>query len=243
MVAPHRFVITFLLLCTLLPGLTRAAPMADQDPASSESVSVPPLIPADPAPESTPAPDFIGEPLDVQGQEVRSGSSIPLPVRGLLEALGAGVTGVVGGFVGLLLVDRLGVCNSEDCLGELLLGALGGATIGVPAGVYSAGRMMGVRGGLGSSYLGLLVGGGGALLGSVLINSSMPNGDGSVVFISVPLAAVLGSIIGFELSEDTTPVVRPGHAPRRDSSPALLLSPTAGTTPRGGFIGGFSGRF
>ncbi|WP_164007333.1 hypothetical protein [Pyxidicoccus trucidator] len=248
MVKFRRFAISFFLLCTALPGLSEAwaVPMEAQDSAPPEAVSVPPLVPAEPAPapELTPIPDLLSEPLDLREPEPRSGSTMPLALRGLLESLGAGATGAVGGVLGMVALVGVSDCGSEDCLGPILFGALGGAALGLPLGVFAVGRLLGVRGGLGSSYLGMLVGGGGALLASVLINSSIENGDGSVVLLSVPLAAVLGSVVGFELSEDLSPSQsRP--EPRRgpSSSPALLLVPSAGTTPHGGFIGGFSGRF
>ncbi len=163
---------------------------------------------------------------------------MPLLARGLLESLGAGVTGAAGGLVGMLVLSKVGECGDDDCLGPLVFGAMGGAALGVPLGVFGAGRLMGVRGSLGASYLGLLAGGGSALALSLLVRD-----DEGLVFLSVPAAAILGSILGFELSE-ALPSNEPRSQPGRSTSgPALLLVPTAGTTPRGGFIGGLSGRF
>jgi hypothetical protein len=233
MVALRRIALAFLFLCTVLPAYTeaRAAPEETQEPGPADAVTLPPLVPAEPAPESDPVQAHV--PMYAHEPEARTGPSVPQPFRGLLESLGAGATGAVGGLLGMLLLSQFGDCDGDGCLGLVLLGGMGGAAVGVPIGVFGAGRLMGVRGGLGSSYLGMLIGGGSSVLLALAIND-----DEGLAFIGIPAASLLGAIIGFELSDDTST-----RSELRHSSPTLSLTPTVGTTPRGGFVGGFSGRF
>lgn len=238
--------VTVLLLCVLLPGLALAfqepgaapsEPASEEDvtapaqPAPDESVPAPPLVPA----EAAPAPDVPAAPR--QALEPRQDSPVPLGTRVFGELLGASVTGATGLIMGGIVANNLSSCEGEGCILDVFLGALIGAAAAVPVGVYGAGRLMGVQAdasALGGSYLGMGLGGGAALAVSLLIAE-----DSEVNILAVPVTAVVGAIVGFEvaasLSDSDAPAPRPG--------PALLLTPTLGTTPRGGFMGGLSGRF
>jgi hypothetical protein len=226
-----RSLITVLLFCALLPpGLVRAAQEPVSEPAPGEAVPAPPLVPV----EAVPEPDVPAAPQEAPAP--RQGSSIPLGARVFGELLGAGVTGATGGLVGAIAGYNLAECTSDGCFTPFFIGMLVGTAVGVPVGVYSAGRLMGVQAdasALGGSYLGMGVGGGAALLASILIND-----EERLSLLAVPVGALVGAIVGFELSASSSnsdAQARPG--------PTLRLAPTVGATPRGGFMGGLSGSF
>lgn len=231
----RRSALVVLLLCALLPGLARASQESSQPSQPAETVPAPPLVPAEPEP----APDLVGTPPEAA--EAYQGSSVPVGVRALAELLGAGIAGSATGILGLFLGPSLFGCTTdEDCLGPIILGGLIGASVGVPVGVWGTGRLLGVKGGpgaLGASYLGMGIGGGTALAAALIIRD-----DEGHSFIGVPVGALLGAIIGFELAASVSaPEPRSGQGQGR--GPALLLAPTVGPAPGGGFMGGLSGRF
>ncbi len=236
MVELRRVAIVLILLSGVLPGITeaQAAPGEVQEPTPSETVTPPPLVPAEPEPAPAPATD---EPGEAPEPEPRGGPHAPLASRVLVEVLGAGLSGTAGAFLGALLLNGVSGCEGEGCLSALVFGGLFGAAAGMPLGVYGGGRLLGQRGGLGGAYLGMVVGGGAALLGTLAVRDE----DG-LVFLSVPVSAVIGAVVGFELSADAPPTL-PRSELRRHSGPGLRLVPTAGMTPRGGFVGGLSGSF
>jgi hypothetical protein len=238
MVAPRGIALAFLFLCTVLAAFTeaRATPtQAQEQPAPPDAVTLPPLVPAEPAPE--PGPTLFPEKEPEREYQPRSRPSVAQPFRGLLESLGAGVTGAAGGFAGMLVGKQFFDCDDDGCIGPILLGGMAGAAVGIPLGVFASGRLMGVRGGLGGAYLGLLIGGGSTTLLGLLLQN---DGDGTA-FIPVPIGCVLGAVVGFELSDDSRSLDT--YSDVRGPVPGFSLTPTMGTTPRGGFVGGFSGRF
>lgn len=109
--------------------------------------------------------------------------------------LGASVLTGVGGLVlGYISTFVLGLTGSGS-LYALALPTLVGTGVGIALGTYWGGQVMDGESSLGSSFLGMLLGGVAGLL------LSLPMGNPTVGLLLAPPLMVLGSIIGYEHSE------------------------------------------
>ncbi len=229
-----------LCLALLASSLGFAQTPAESPPSSSESpLSPPPLVPA---PEQT-------EPLPPPGE------SIPYPYRPsveeqdtsrriLLEALAGGGTGIVAGIAGalsgVLLVGNK--CTDGSCIIPILGSMSLGVVLGTPLGVYGVGRAMDGHGtywaALGGTVLGSLAG-----LGLGAAFSSIGSGNAVLTLISLIAGPVTGAILGYELSNASTPPTPLPPMGSDSSAPGFQCVPVLGVTPTGGILGGLAGRF
>jgi hypothetical protein len=219
----HR--IAILALFCLLPGVVLA-----QDPPPDAPVAAPPLVPAPEAvePEEPANPGPRAAPAVEKEETVH-----PVP-RIILETLAGGAGtftgGVVGGIVGLVLSGDCGIVEG-NCSTTAIF-ALSGMALGTAGSTYLAGRFMNARGGFLGTLIGAVLGAGaGALLAS---------GDETVGIIALLTLPAVGAMAGYELSGHLDDPARFSLTVTHES-PALV--PVIGTTPRGGFMGGLSGRF
>ncbi|PTL83214.1 hypothetical protein DAT35_14550 [Vitiosangium sp. GDMCC 1.1324] len=156
------------------------------------------------------------------------------PSRGLriLAETGASLlTGLGGGFVGMLAGD--GLCGSANigrsgdflpCLEATGVGLLAGAGLGFSLGTFWGGEVAGGDGRL----LGALVGmGSGALVG-ILAGTAMSSIFLAGVVLGIPLS-LIGSIVGYELTEQGTPPAAVSARPR--------LQPVLAVSSHGGLLG------
>jgi hypothetical protein len=140
----------------------------------------------------------------------------PLGLR-LLTEVGAGAVTAVGGFFagGLLgalvcVPTGLGYESTVGCLGAILIGGMLGLAEGYALGVWWGGEVVG---GDGNLLLTLLGGTLGTALSFVLIQAA---GEfDQALFYTVPLPFIVGSHLGYELSQRSPPEVssRPGVQP------------------------------
>jgi hypothetical protein len=139
----------------------------------------------------------------------------PLGLR-LLAEVGAGVVTATGGiFAGGLLgglvcaVTSLGDSGYLGCLGAVVVGGLLGIAEGYALGVWWGGELVG---GDGSLLITLLGGTLGIVLSGILIPAANAERD---LWYAVPLPFMVGSHLGYELSQRALPEVssRPGIQP------------------------------
>jgi hypothetical protein len=150
---------------------------------------------------------------------------------GLLTSAGLGVVGLLAGtgMCGMGLI-RQGADATNFCLVSIGGGALLGVGLGFPLGVFWGGQATGGRG----SVLGALGGmAGGAVLG-FLGGSLLAQDTSSGILLSVPLAMV-GSIVGYELTQSEPGPTAPRAPPVASARPRL--QPVLGFSPRGAVVG------
>jgi hypothetical protein len=111
-------------------------------------------------------------------------------------------------------------------LTEAIAGAGLGVMLTAPLGVYWGGSLVGADGGLGAAYLGALVGGG---VFGLLGVATLQDGPGLLPLLIAPIAAYVGSIIGYELSVSPEPPKVALTGPR--------IQPLLSVSPHGGFVG------
>lgn len=233
------------------------APGAEPGRAPASELTPPPLVPVPPpgTPDrpsrSKPPPE--DEPSrEPSGREETSAPSVSEPARPgraaaraedpvprvAVEFVGGTAGGIVAGTMGLVAgyLLALPTVGCDDCRVVSLVGGFTGVLIGIPAGTWAGGRLMGGRGQFISTAGGSLVGWGGALLGSLLLNDS---GDNEAVAIALLVLPIVGATAGYELSNtpglDTPP-------PRASSQAQLRVVPLAGMTEHGPRLG-LMGRF
>jgi hypothetical protein len=216
----------------LAQGAEDAPAVAPSDPSA---LPPPPLVPAAEPSETEPAEAELS-PHELE-TEPPPGSGFSMG-RATFEFLGGGLGGASVGFVSLLLgvVVFSPICDSEGCIAPILLTGIVGATFGVPLGVYGAGKLLDGKGGYWPAFLGTLVGGGLGLTVALLSQS-----DDVAAGVAVTAGPVLGAIVGYELSHASAQ--SPAALLPQQSGEGLLVIPTLGLTPRGGIVGGLSGRF
>jgi hypothetical protein len=223
----HR--IAVLALFCLLPGAVLA-----QEAPPDAPVAAPPLVPAPEVVEPEPEPVLPGPPA---APAVEKEEAVHPAPRVLLETLaggaGSATGGLLGGIVGLVVSDCAIVAG--DCSAAALF-ALSGIVLGSAASTYLAGRLMNGRGGFLGTLIGSAVGTGAGLL----LLASNAGGDGTVGLSALLALPAVGAVGGYELSglmDD------PARFSMTVTHEAPTLVPVIGTTPRGGFMGGLSGRF
>ncbi|EPX55654.1 hypothetical protein D187_009265 [Cystobacter fuscus DSM 2262] len=152
----------------------------------------------------------------------------PLGLR-LLAEVGAGVAtaaagGLVAGIGGFGLCQATGVLYATEggCFYALLFGAMAGMAVGYPVGVWWGGEVVGGDGRLWASLLGGGLGLAAGYLGSRVLIAQTGRGES---LIAIPLLAMVGASLGYELS-----------AARPSVQPLLSLD------TRGGMLG-LAGRF
>ncbi|WNG26480.1 hypothetical protein F0U62_22490 [Cystobacter fuscus] len=135
----------------------------------------------------------------------------------LLAEVGAGVVTAAGGiFAGGLLgglvcsVTGLGDESYFGCLGPVIIGGLLGIAEGYALGVWWGGEVVGGDGKLLLTLLGATLG---TALSAVLFQAA--SGSGGALAFAVPLPFILGSHLGYELSQRPPSEVssRPGIQP------------------------------
>lgn len=235
---PARLPLFLLLL--LVPGLGLAGQEAPATPPPSHSATAeapPPASSGLPGTQQHP-PRRLRDERDWVREYERERSRPSQGLRifaetgaGLLTSAGLGLVGLLAGtgmcWVGLV---QQGADATNACLGALGGGALLGVGLGFPLGVFWGGQAAGGRG----SVLGALGGmAGGAVVG--LLGGSLLARDVSGGFLlGVPLA-LIGSIVGYELTQR-----EPGHSSPRAppvASTRPRLQPVLGFSPRGALVG------
>lgn len=119
------------------------------------------------------------------------------PVLRVAAELGAStltsVVATMGGF--WLIAETCYVLPTDwDCIDPVASGVLGGAILGAPVGAWAAGKLVGGQG----TFLGTLLGSGAGFLvgtGAALLMDNPYLG-----LLTVPLGAVIGSVVGYEVS-------------------------------------------
>jgi hypothetical protein len=159
----------------------------------------------------------------------------PVP-RVAVEVVGGIAGGVVAGTVGavagyLLAAPTVGC---DECRVVALVGGFTGVLLGIPAGTWVGGNVMGGRGQFLSTAGGSLVGWGGALLGSLLLSASSEDDTLALALLVLPIA---GATTGYELSQASE-----RKAPEARTSGHVQVIPLAGMTERGPRLG-LMGRF
>jgi hypothetical protein len=106
-----------------------------------------------------------------------------------------------------------------------------------PVGAWAVGSLLGGEGKLWAAYLGAAMGMGLGVIGTM---PTMAFGSGVVLAVAGPIGAVVGAVIGYEVSHRR--VVR--GASRFSQRPASLrVSPLVATTQGGSLLGGMMGTF
>jgi hypothetical protein len=199
------------------PGVELEQPPLVSEPAQGE------LIPYHYKPEREAPPDLI---LPRVLSEV---------FGGVLGGVGMGVVGLLIGASALESVD----CSADDnvCAATVIAVTVPAVFVGIPLGVQFAGQGLGGQGEFLPALGGTLVG-----TGAGLIYGLSSDGPGPLV-AGLIVGPLLGAIVGYEISNA---IVRGGSpAPRAVSSAFVSpqVVPLVGATPRGGLLGGLSGRF
>ena len=193
------------LLLSLLLGVPRVGLAAQDAPLAFPRLAL-----------SGPLADSESSPDSEQSWHEPERRRAPLGLR-LLTEVGAGaITAMggllVGGVLGAVVCERtdMGRDPSTGCLGGMLVGGFLGLAQGYALGVWWGGEVVG---GDGSLLLTLLGGALGTALSVVLIQTS--NGSAQGLSYTVPVPIILGSHLGYELSQRSPPAVssRPGIQP------------------------------
>jgi hypothetical protein len=132
-------------------------------------------------------------------------------------ALLTGAGGLVLGYLSTFALFSEGISSTSTY--ALAAPTLVGIGLGVSIGTFWGGQAAGGEGDFGSPLLGTLLGGGAALL------LSIPMGNPVVGLLLAPPLMILGSIIGYEITEQ-------GDAP-----PARRVQPLLSVSPRGAMVG------
>jgi hypothetical protein len=156
-----------------------------------------------------------------------------------VELVGGTTGGIAAGTVGVLVGYLLAAptVGCDECRIVSLVGGATGLLLGIPAGTWVGGRLMGGKGRFVSAAGGSLVGWGGALLGSLLLGASSEDDTLALLLLALPLA---GATTGYELSHAAER--RAAGPPASRTSGQLRVLPVAGMTERGPRLG-LMGRF
>ncbi len=162
----------------------------------------------------------------------RARASDPVPRLAVEFAAGAG-GGVVAGTLGLLTGYLMGASTvgCDECGIVAGVGGITGVLVGIPAGTWLGGNLMGGRGTFLGTAAGSLVGWGGVLLGSAVLGVGDDNQGLAAALLLLP---IVGAVTGYELS------AKP-EAPPVKASPVQVV-PVAGVTGHGPRLG-LMGRF
>jgi hypothetical protein len=159
---------------------------------------------------------------------------IPAAPRIVLETLSGGAGMMVGGLAGLVAGVVATECSifETDCTVAAAFG-LSGMALGATFATWGVGSAMRGRGGFLSTLIGALLGTGAGLLAL----SADQDVLGPVGLLSLP---AIGAVVGFELS-GSTDLGPSSHFSLMGGR--VPVTPSFGTTPHGGFMGGVAGRF
>ncbi|HZI10776.1 MAG TPA: GlsB/YeaQ/YmgE family stress response membrane protein [Myxococcus sp.] len=212
------------------PGEQRPRAGEEKEPSGRE-----PKPPASRPPDGEPSGREPAPPVSTEALPRRDAAPPPEdPVpRVALEVVGGIVGGVVGGAAGVGVGYLLGAptvgCNNE-CQVTAAVGGFTGVVLGIPAGTWLGGRVMGGQGRFLATVAGSAVGWGGFLLGTLLLGD-----DNETLALALLTLPVAGASVGYELSHS---------AQRRAATeePAVRVVPVAGFGARGPRLG-LLGRF
>jgi hypothetical protein len=217
-----------LFVCALLPRWALAQDTAFPTP-TDDSVVAPPLVPA---PEHVEPESFA--PTSVQPEPMNADEGIPAAPRIVLETLSGGAGMMVGGLAGLVAGMVATECSifETDCTAAAAFG-LSGMALGATFATWGVGKALRGRGGFLSTLIGALLGTGAGLIAV----SADQDVLGPVGLLSLP---AIGAMVGFELS-GSTDLGPSSHFSLMGGR--VPVTPSFGTTPHGGFMGGVAGRF
>ena len=160
----------------------------------------------------------------------------PVPRVAVEFVAGAG-GGLIAGSVGLVtgLIVGASTVGCNECGIVASVGGFTGVLVGIPAGAWLGGKLMGGRGTFLGTAGGSLVGWGGALVGSALLGIGDNDPGGAVFLLLLP---VVGAVAGYELSspEEERPALT------RKAPSTFQVVPLAGMGERGPRLG-LAGRF
>lgn len=156
------------------------------------------------------------------------------PILRVSAEIGAELaTGLVGGVSGALI--GYGGCNALSnghssawfpCWDSAGYGFLAGASLVAPLGVWWGGKLTGGRGTLLGAYLGM---GAASVLG---LGTTLLVYNDSIQPFVMPLFALIGSVVGYELSFSSEPPARPTSV--ASVQPLLSVSTSGGALGLGG---------
>ncbi|WP_366816768.1 GlsB/YeaQ/YmgE family stress response membrane protein [Myxococcus xanthus] len=163
--------------------------------------------------------------------KARARATDPVP-RVAVEFLGGAGGGIIAGSVGLITGFFVGASTvgCDECSIVAGVGGLTGVVVGIPAGTWLGGKLMGGRGTFLATAGGSLIGWGGTLLGSALLGIGDNEPGGAVFLLLLP---VVGAVAGYELSS-------PGEerpALTRKAPSTFQVVPVAGMGERGPRLG------
>ena len=227
-------------LALLAPCVGLAQPTnapAPSSPAELEELTPPPLVSAPEEPEAPPPPAAALFPRRLEPEPPHGPGLVA--GRIMLELLAGAVSGAGIGAVSVLVGASLisNACNNDDsldCVVPLIMVGGAGALLGVPLGVSGAGKLLHGRGQFWPTLIGTVAGAGAGLLGG------LASGSDEMLIVGLSAGPVVGAILGYELSHFVTwfPGVR-----RSSPQAGISLVPSLAALPRGGVLGGLSGRF
>ncbi|WP_426754420.1 GlsB/YeaQ/YmgE family stress response membrane protein [Myxococcus sp. Y35] len=177
--------------------------------------------------------------LDEQAlpNQAHARASDPVPRIAVEFVAGTG-GGIVAGTLGLLAGYLVGASTvgCDECGIVAGVGGLSGVLVGIPAGTWLGGRLMGGKGTFLGTAGGSLVGWGAMAIGSAVIGADEDNAGVTAALLLLP---VVGAVTGYELSSQSrasTPVSK------REASRQVQVVPVAGMTEHGARLG-LMGRF
>jgi hypothetical protein len=162
---------------------------------------------------------------------------VPL-VRSLLDLAGATALTLSSAVAMDALVGTRCFRDTERmCILTSFLVTMLSVSATAPVGAWAVGSLLGGEGKLWAAYMGAAMGMGLGVIGTM---PTMAFGSGVVLAVAGPIGAVVGAVIGYEVSHRR--VVR--GASRLTQRPASLrVSPLVATTQGGGLLGGMMGTF
>lgn len=227
-------------LALLAPCVGLAQPSdapAPPAPVELEELTPPPLVSAPEEPEAPARPTAAlfprrREPEPPHGPGLVVG-------RVMLELLAGAVSGAGIGAVSVLAGASLisNACNNDDsldCIVPLVMVGGAGALLGVPLGVTGAGKVLHGRGQFWPTLIGTVAGAGAGLVGG------LASGSDAMLIVGLSAGPLVGAILGYELSHLVTwfPGVK-----RSNAQAGVSIVPSLAALPKGGVLGGLSGRF
>ncbi|WP_163998097.1 GlsB/YeaQ/YmgE family stress response membrane protein [Pyxidicoccus caerfyrddinensis] len=179
-------------------------------------------------------PTTVSEPARPGRAAARAEDPVP---RVAVELVGGTAGGIVAGTVGLVAgyLLALPTVGCDDCRVVSLVGGFTGVLIGIPAGTWVGGRLMGGKGQFLATAGGSLVGWGGALLGTLVLDT----GDSDALSLALLVMPIAGATVGYELSQASALAAPPPPVSRQSQ---VRVVPLAGMTEHGPRLG-LMGRF
>ncbi|QDE85490.1 hypothetical protein BHS07_30355 [Myxococcus xanthus] len=221
-------------------------PASEPARAPASELTPPPLVPAPGGWDAPTRRDVDAEGDSRPSQETEGTTSVneqalpskaharpadPVP-RVAVEFLAGAGGGIIAGSVGMLTGFIVGASTvgCDECGIVAGVGGITGVVVGIPAGTWMGGKLMGGQGTFLATAGGSLVGWGGALIGSALLGIGDNEPGGAVFLLLLP---VVGAVAGYELSS-------PGEerpALTRKAPSTFQVVPVAGMGERGPRLG------